>query len=133
MADLRLLPHLAVACCEVLGEEEPREIPASTRVDVAQKARVSQNTVDRFLRAETVPRGEDLDRMVTAVAAVAEVNWLVPWQRAVARAIEEGEAEPLSGAQAPAVELQRILGEAAQRAESTGSRTATPKPASQKK
>lgn len=99
MADRRLLPHLADACCELLGNDDPREIRPAVRVSVAAKAEVSQNTVDRFLRGETVPRSQDLDRMVTAVADVAETKWLQPWLDAIDRAAkaaasQAGELDP---------------------------------------
>lgn len=133
MTDERLLPHLAAACNELLGGDDERLPPPSKRAEVAGKADTGQPTVDRFLKAERVPRSEDLDRMVSAVAIVAGTSWLAPWQRAVARAIELGEVEQPSQAQSdPASELQRILGEAVQRYESTGSHTAKPTPASQK-
>jgi predicted DNA-binding transcriptional regulator AlpA len=86
MANARLLPHLATASRELLGDIEMRRIPVGVRIDVAQKAGVSQNTVDRFLKAETVPRSSDLDSMVTAVAEVAGRDWLDPWKAAIAHA-----------------------------------------------
>jgi hypothetical protein len=81
-----LLPHLTAACRNLLGGEEMSEIPPPVRSHVAQRAGVGQWTVDRFLKDENVPK--ELDRVVTAVAAVADKDWTIPWQEAVDRATD---------------------------------------------
>lgn len=86
MDEPRFLPHLAAACTALLGDDDPKKIPVRLRVQVACKADVSQATVDRFLQGKRVPRSEDLDQMVTAIAAVAEVDWTAPWRDATERA-----------------------------------------------
>ena len=86
MDEPRFLPHLAAACCLLLGDEDAKKIPPHVRADVAAKAKVGEVTVKRFLNGENVPRGRDLDRMVTAVAAVGKRDWHLPWRQATERA-----------------------------------------------
>lgn len=63
-----------------------KKIPPPVRSAVATQAKVGQVTVDRFLAGQRVPRGRELDQMVTAVALVGEAEWTDPWKDAVARA-----------------------------------------------
>lgn len=86
MDEPRFLPHLAAACRAMLGDDDPKKIPAHIRTQVAAMAKVGQPTVDRFLAGDRVPRGRDLDQMVTAVAAVADSDWYIPWREATERA-----------------------------------------------
>lgn len=86
MDEPRFLPHLAAVCCAILGDEDARKIPPHVRVEVAAKAKVSEMTVKRFLSGSNVPRGEDLDQMVAAVAAVSQSDWHLPWKEATERA-----------------------------------------------
>ena len=86
MDEPRYLPHLAAACRSLLGDDDIKKIPAHVRTQVACRAKVGQVTVDRFLRGERVPRGEQLDEMVAAVAAVTNSDWYVPWREATERA-----------------------------------------------
>jgi hypothetical protein len=96
MADHRLLPFLAAASREALGgqrEENTIEgIEKQARLAIAQKVDTSQNTVDRFLKGETMPRGKDLDAMVSAVADASGGSWLGLWLKAGQLAAEASEA-----------------------------------------
>lgn len=112
----RLLPHLAAASRAVLGDEDFKKLPTTVRVAVAGQAGVSQNTVDRFLKGETVPRSEDLDRMITAVAAVAGLDWLDPWKATIARAEDaRGGLEEFLSPAKPSEDQIRLEAEAAER------------------
>ena len=88
MTERRLLPYLSASAIRTLDPfaDKIKDVPPGIRSEVAGRARVSQNTVDRFLKAETFPRSGDLDKMVTAVADVAGVSWLDPWRMAIAEA-----------------------------------------------
>ena len=121
-AEQRLLPYLATACLDLLGGEMPSP---SERSEIASKAKTGQVTVDRFLKGERTPRGVDLDQMVSAVAEVKGVSWLVPWQSAVGLALEAEVDQRLEGY---STELLQILEAAVQRSGSTSSRTAKSKP-----
>jgi hypothetical protein len=81
------LPHLAAACAELLGDEDPKQISSSVKRQLAARADVTEMTVKRFLEGKTTPRSHQLDQMVDAVAVTAECDdWLIPWRNAVKRA-----------------------------------------------
>jgi hypothetical protein len=86
MEEPRFLPHLAAACCLILGDEDAEKIPPHVRAEVAVHAKVSEMTVKRFLKGANVPRGRDLDQMVAAVAVVGKKDWTLPWRDATHRA-----------------------------------------------
>lgn len=86
MDEPRFLPHLAAACCLILGDEDAKKIPPHVRAEVASRAKVSEMTVNRFLKGANVPRGRALDQMVAAVALVGKEDWTLPWREATERA-----------------------------------------------
>ncbi len=122
----RLLPFLAVACCDALGVEKGKLPPPYVRSEIAARAKTGEATVKRFLRGENTPRGADLDAMVAAVAHQAGISWLEPWQVAVGLALVH-EAEQAAKNLPPGKELLRILQGATQQvtaiARNTGAST----------
>lgn len=77
-----MLPHLSAVCQTALKESGAKS------VEVAAAVGRAQNTVDRFLKAQTYPRAGDLDEMVNAVAHAALRDPGELWQEAVSDAIE---------------------------------------------
>ena len=83
MEGLRVLPYLSASCRRAIKESGAKS------VEVAALIGRVQNTVDRFLKGETYPRGGELDDIVLAVAKVSMRPAGELWKEAISDAIEK--------------------------------------------
>ena len=98
----RVLPYLSATCRRALKESGAKS------VEVAATLGRTQNTVDRFLKGQTYPRGGELDEMVLAIAAASMRPAGDLWTEAVSDAIADDRAAGFAAAKKKAGEIGEV-------------------------